>query len=361
MHVRHLRTGSWLLALAVTLAVGTAPLGARQRPAYELGSLRVAPGTVEHGVLDVAAGDDALSGMPVTVVHGAQRGPVLALIAGVHGAEITPILALQAWPPRLDPRTLRGTIVIVHVANMASFLARSVHVNPVDRKNLNRVFPGRADGSLTERIAHVLSTQVIAHADVVVDVHSGDAHEDLRPWTGFYARLGTPEVIAKSRELAVAFGVPYVVEFPFAPTPDEPARYTGVVAVRRGIPAFDVEVGRLGNVEPDLVETICTGLDRLTRHLGMRDGDVPPVEGMQFVRERTTVAAAATGIFHASVRAGDNVTAGTVIGTVTDFHGRERQRVVAPRAGHLLHVLATPAVSKDETIATIATDVVAVR
>ncbi|WP_396625243.1 M14 family metallopeptidase [Luteitalea sp.] len=345
------------LIVVALLALLGVPGVARGVEPFRLGDLVVAPGSVGHGVLAVPAGSDGATEIPVSVIHGAQPGPVLALIAGVHGAEITPILALQAWAPRVDPAALRGTVVLVRVANVEAFLARSVRVNPVDRKNLNRVFPGRSDGSVTERIAHVLSTQVIPRADAVVDIHSGDAHEDLRPWTGYYAKIGGAAVIARSRAMAVAFGVPYVVEFPFAPRDEEPALYTGVVAVRRGIPAFDIEVGRLGNVEPDLVDLVAGGLDRLTRHLGMRDGALPPTPGLRFVRERVSVSAEATGIFHGRVRAGEEVAAGALIGEITDFHGRPAERVVAPRAGHVLFVLATPAVSRGEAIATIATAV----
>lgn len=343
-----------------SLVIGFAGAGAAgqaQQP-FAIGPLTAGPGEVAHGSLVVPDGIDPGTTIPITVVHGASPGPVLVLVAGVHGAETTPILALQAWQPALRPAALRGTVAMVMVANVQSFLARSVHVNPVDRKNLNRAFPGRADGTLTDRIAHVLSTEVIARADALVDIHSGDAHEDLRPWTGYYARLGAPDVIERSRAMAVAFGVPYVVQFPFSPAPAEPARYTGVVAVRRGVPAFDVEVGRLGNVEPDLIAQVTSGLDRLLVHLGMRDGTVSPAGPLHMVRARATVTSHATGIFHPAVRAGEDVVAGASIGYITDFHGRRLENLRAPAAGHVLHVLATPAVSKDEAVATLATDVV---
>ena len=349
------------ILLAVMMAIGApatvARAGEAQPVPFALGDLVVVPGAVGHGVLPVPAGVDPATEIPITVVHGARPGPVLALIAGVHGAEITPILALQAWTPRVDPAALRGTVVVVRIANLEAFFARSVRVNPVDRKNLNRVFPGRADGTVTERIAHVLSTQVVPRATAVVDIHSGDAHEDLRPWTGYYARLGSREVIERSRAMAAAFGVPWVVQFPFAPGVEEPSVYTGVVAVRLGIPAFDVEVGRLGNVEPDLVELVATGLDRLTRHLGMRDGPVPPTPDLRYVKTRASVNAETTGIFHGRVRAGEDVAAGTLIGEITDVHGRVRQRIEAPAAGHVLFVLATPAVSRGEPVLTLATQV----
>lgn len=349
------------MALALVMPMVTVmagPAAAQARPPFTIGPVTARPGEVAYGSLVVPDGVDAGTTIPITVAHGAQPGPVLVLVAGVHGAETTPILALQAWQPTLRPAALRGTVVMVMVANLPSFLERSVRVNPVDRKNLNRVFPGDAAGTLTDRIAHVLSTAVIPRGDYVVDIHSGDAHEDLRPWTGYYARIGSADVIARSRAMAMAFGVPYVVQFPFAPAPEELARYTGVVAVRRGTPAFDVEVGRLGNVEPELIAQVTAGLDRLLVHLGMRDGPASPTGPVHLVRARATVTAQATGIFHPAVRAGQDVAAGASIGYVTDFHGRRLEDLRAPAAGHVLHVLATPAVSQGEGVATLATDVV---
>jgi predicted deacylase len=127
----------------------------------------------------VPDGVDRGTFIPITIVHGARPGPVLALVAGVHGSEYSPILALQALAPRLDPKEIRGTVVLVQVANIPAFLGRTVYTGPIDGKNLNRSYPGRADGSVSERIADVITNDVIRRTDFVVDVHSGDANEDL--------------------------------------------------------------------------------------------------------------------------------------------------------------------------------------
>src|ERR1700722_5699797 len=91
--------------------------------------------------------------IPITVIKGSKPGPVLALTAGIHGYEYPPILALQ----RLQVKKLAGTLIIVHVANMPSFLGRTVYFSPLDGKNLNRVFPGKKDGTEAEQIAHAIT------------------------------------------------------------------------------------------------------------------------------------------------------------------------------------------------------------
>ena len=105
---------------------------------------------------------------------------MLLLVAGTHGMEYVPILALQRLRTTIDPRTLRGTVLMVHTANMPSFLGRTIYYSPVDGKNLNRVFPGKADGTLSERIADVLTREMIGRATHVVDLHCGDGNEALR-------------------------------------------------------------------------------------------------------------------------------------------------------------------------------------
>src|SRR3982074_2077023 len=137
----------------------------------------------ESRMIDVPTAGDAGTQIPVTTIRGAGPGPVLALIAGNHGYEYPPILALQRLRTLIDPAKLKGTIIMVHVANMPSFLGRTVYFSPVDGKNLNRVYPGRKDGTVSERIAYAITTEVIEKADYVVDLHCGDGNESLRPYS----------------------------------------------------------------------------------------------------------------------------------------------------------------------------------
>src|SRR5260370_42609571 len=104
-------------------------------------------------LLEIQSVLDAGTQFPITTIRGSHPGPVLALIAGNHGYEYPPILALQKLRSQIDPAKVCGTIVMVHVANMPSFLGRTVYFSPIDGKNLNRVYPGRKDGTVSERIA----------------------------------------------------------------------------------------------------------------------------------------------------------------------------------------------------------------
>ena len=346
---------STLLTFWVALAcTGASAAQPSARPSLSVGHISAPPGTMASGRLEVPAAADGATFIPISIVNGVRPGPVLALIAGVHGSETTPILALQELLPKLDASRVAGAVILVHVANVPSFLGRTIYVSPVDGKNLNRQFPGRADGTISERIAHVLTTEVIGRADYVVDIHSGDANEDLRPWTGFYAKYGTPDVIRRSRDMAVAFGVELVVEFPFVPASRAQATYTGPTAVQLGKPSFDVEVGRLGLIEPKNIATVVDGLLSVMRHLRMLEGEPFRARQPWFIQRRVSVAADQDGIFYPLVAAGAHVAKGMRLGYVTDFYGRTVQEVVATETGAVLSIIATPPVKKGETLVLIA-------
>ena len=121
-----------VLVLAAILAVTQAPAPLR------VGSLTALPGETVSGWLEVPDGIDAGTRIPVSVAHGARKGPVLALVAGTHGYEYTSIVALPRVLARLDPQNMAGSVILVHMANPPAFYGRRVYYSP-DGKNLNRV------------------------------------------------------------------------------------------------------------------------------------------------------------------------------------------------------------------------------
>ena len=177
---------------------------------FSVGGITASKGTRVSGFLNVPPGTDAGSKIPITVIHGATPGPVLALLAGIHGYEYPPITALQSIRSEIDPTVLQGTVILVHVANLPSFLGRTIYYSPVDGKNLNRMFPGNAQGTLSQRIAHQITNKVIDQADYLIDLHSGDGNEALRPYV-YMPVTGDAGFDMKIKGLAVAFGLDHIV------------------------------------------------------------------------------------------------------------------------------------------------------
>jgi predicted deacylase len=336
-----------LVMIAAWLAASPA---AAQSP-FTLGGVTAAPGTLVAGTLTIAprAGDNGAD-VPFSVIHGAKPGPVLALVAGTHGMEYVPIVALQRMRTAIDPATLAGTVIMVHVANMPSYLGRTIYYSPADGKNLNRVFPGKADGTLSERIAEAITREVIMRATHVVDIHCGDGNESLRPYV-YWMTNGTPEVAEGSRRLALASGFDHIVIDRGRPTDPAQSVYLSNTAILRGKPALTVESGYLAVTDEESVARIERAVAGWLRELGMRASGPPPVAAPIWIDRSEVLASAATGIFTATVARNDTVAAGTLIGRITDFHGRVLQEIKAPFGGIVLYVLGTPPISKGEPVA----------
>src|SRR5688500_13089487 len=157
--------------------------------------------------ISVKSNDGDSTYIPITILNGQQKDPVLGLIAGIHGYEYTPIMAMQKMPHQLDLNLINGTNIIIQVASVNAFFKRSVFYNPTDGKNLNRVFTGRKDGTITECIAYVISNEIISRCNYLVDIHAGDASVDLHPYVGYY-NYGSQT--AKAKQMAEALGFSWV-------------------------------------------------------------------------------------------------------------------------------------------------------
>ena len=118
----------------------------------------------------------------MAVVHGARPGPVLALVAGAHGTEYASIIAIEKLIESTRSRVGVGDGHPRAARQHASFEQKVPHVNPVDGKSMNRFYPGKADGTQTERALFLLTRQIVERCDFLIDFHGGDLDEDLRPY-----------------------------------------------------------------------------------------------------------------------------------------------------------------------------------
>ena len=303
--------------------------------------------TIEHDYIEVAGTDVSI---PVSTVTGSAPGPVLALIAGTHGYEYPPIMAMHRILERPELGSMRGTLIIVHLANPSSFYGRTIYLNPADGVNLNRAFPGDPNGTESQRIAHALTTEVIEKADFLVDLHAGDGNEDLRPFT-YMPEIGDEELDRKTRELAIAFGLDHIV-IDRAPPPDpEASRFTDHTALSRGIPAITTETGGLGSTEERYIGLAEAGVLNVMRHLGMIPGEADMRDDIVWLEDAEVVTSPERGLFRATVESGHAVAENGRLGILVDEFGREVAVIRSPIAGIVNYVVATPPVSTGEPIA----------
>jgi len=334
----------------IVLAVLAISGAAQARDVSQLGPLRAGTGQALSGYLEVPALNDGGARIPVSLVRGAGDGPVLALVAGTHGYEYPGITALQRLRQSIDPGALRGTLILVHIANPPSFYGRTVYTSPADGKNLNRVFPGRPDGTLSERIAHAITTQVIAKADFLVDLHAGDANEALRPYV-YMPVTGDARLDTATRGMALAFGLDHIVIDAGRIAPPDATKFVDQTALARGIPAITTETGQLGLNDERSVALAEHGIQNLMRHLGMLEGTVAPNTGVVWLEDYQVVTSPANGVFRASVRDGYAVAEGGLLGELFDAFGAKLGDVRAPFAGIVNYVIGTPPAVEGQPLA----------
>ena len=327
--------------LAAATASAQAPL--------TVGTASARPGETASGVIAVPDGSDPGAQIPVSVVNGAKPGPVLALVAGTHGYEYTSIVALPRVLAKLDPRHMAGAVIFVHMANPPAFYERRIYRN-VDGKNLNRVYPGNASGTQTERIAFALTRDVIDQATHLIDMHCGDGNESL--WRYSYWQItGDAKMDAAGKEMALAFGLDYVVIDRERPKDAAHSLYTANTAVLRGKPAITVESGGMGATDEESVAAQEKGALSVIAHLGIQDLPSARVVKPVFVDRSEVVTSPVTGVWRWTVEKMQTVAEGAVLGHVRDPYGKVLAEVKAPFAGKVLYVVGTPPVSKGEPVA----------
>jgi len=333
--------------IVMTLLV--APVAA-QDSRLSVGPLRPQPGQTVWAMVAAPPGRDGTAEVPISVIRGVRPGPVLALIAGNHGYEYTPILALQKALTAIDAKQLAGSLILVHVANMPSFLGRTIYFSPVDGKNLNRVYPGKRDGTQSERIAWLITTEVIEKADYVLDLHCGDGNESLRPYL-YQAVTGDKAMDERIAALALSFGMDHIVLDRNRPKDPAQSLYCSTTAITRGKPALTIESGFLGVSDAGSVEAILRGVRGTMGHLKMMETAAAPAVRPVYYEPSEVIASPATGILYWHVERDQQVAKGALVAHVTDFFGKKIGEMRAPFDGLVLYIVATPPISKGQPVA----------
>src|ERR1043166_1587830 len=217
---------------------------------FRVGTASAPRGQTARGAIEVPAGVDAALSIPVAVVNGARPGPVLAIVSGSHGTEYASIIAVERLIQRLDPKALTGTVILVPLVNIPSFEQKIAHVNPTDGKSMNRFYPGKADGTQTERASLAITREVVEKSDHLIDLHGGDLDESLRPYA-YWTKTGNEQQDAKSREMLRPFGLDTIIISADRPKDPAASRYLENTASVRGKPSFAAEAGYAGTVETD--------------------------------------------------------------------------------------------------------------
>ncbi len=306
---------------------------------FAIAGATIAPGTardVAFQITTLATGTP--SALAIRVLHGARPGPAVFVSAAIHGDEIIGTAIIQRLAQECDPQTLAGTLLLVPVANIFGFMTRSRYLP--DRRDLNRSFPGSANGSIAGQLANIFYREVVGRCTLGIDIHSAAIHRYNLPQIRIAA--GNTRLI----ELAMAFGAPVIMESPLR---DGSLRD---LAHKQGVDMLLLEAGEALRFDRLSVETGVAGVNRVLAHLGMIEADDGLTEvGIPARANRSVwVRSPRGGVAHFVRESGDPVRKGDVLGCVTGLFGEDAQDMVSPADGIIIGHATLPVVHQGDAL-----------
>jgi hypothetical protein len=303
----------------------------RKPAAVRIGATDVPAGS--HAVIDLPVADlytHTPMTMPVHVYHGRRAGPTVFITAALHGDELNGIEIIKRLLRQASLKHLRGCLMAIPIVNVFGFINRSRFLP--DGRDLNRSFPGREEGSIAARLANIVVSQIICQADYGIDLH-----------TGAVGRTNLPQIRANLRdervlEMAEAFGSPVIID---ASLRDGSLRK---FAAERAVPVIVYEAGEAMRFDELSIRAGVRGVGRVLRMLGVLPERKRPRPALPSARANATtwVRSPASGMIRPQCRLGARVTAGQLLGRVTDPFGEFAEDVRASVSGLVIGRTTSP-------------------
>ena len=312
------------------------------KEAITYGGLTALPGTKKSGWAPVL---DTEKTMPLTVINGAGKGRTALVTAGIHGGEYPCIECAIRLAREIDPAEVSGQIVIFHPVNYDAFIQRRAYIVPEDGKNLNRQFPPDPNGTISQKMAHVLTEEYIKRADFHLDMHGGDIPESLPPYV-YYAGVGNEAVVARAEAAAAVVHANFVVR---SSATTGMYNYSTII----GTPSILVELGGRGLWSEEEVKDYLRNAYNVLKHLDILPGEPDaPKEKAYVIRKAEYIDATVNGCWYPLVGLEERVGQGQLLGVVKDVFGNVLEEVRAEYDAMILFKTVSLAIEKGEAIIT---------
>lgn len=293
------------------------------------GRKKVMPGDVAQ--IDLPVSETVThkpSKLPITVVRGTKPGPTLFVTGAVHGDEINGVAVVRKLLDVLEPDSLKGTLIGVPVVNRFGFQSQDRYLP--DRRDLNRFFPGDADGSMASRIAHKLFKEVIMISDAGVDLHT--AAQGQSNLCHVRGNADDPAV----RELMRSFGTPIALHG------EGPRGSLRRAASAAGVPTVLFEAGEPSRFQHHVIEIGFNGVLRVMKNMGMTNKRARRSDMQIIVRRSEWIRTDHGGLLDMDITPGDLVRARQRVATIHDPFGRHVDEIAAPHGGVILSTATVP-------------------
>lgn len=284
--------------------------------------------------------------VPILIERSKKPGPTVLITAGIHGDEVNGVEIVRQIISKGINKPKKGTIICIPVINVFGF----IHMDREfpDGRDLNRVFPGIKGGSLASRVAFKLVTEILPHADLVLDFHTGGADR----FNAAQIRIIKGEKTLD--ELAKIFGAPFVY---YSKNLNKSFRNT---CHKLGIPILLFEGGKSFHIDNTVTNTAVNGTKRVLHHLGMLNRNFKvsqPKKPCVNIVGSKWIRAKYSGMFKATVVINSEVKKGDVIGNITDPYGSFNHFVKAPNSGYIFNINESPIIYQGDAIFHISTKV----
>ncbi|WP_179343250.1 succinylglutamate desuccinylase/aspartoacylase family protein [Winogradskyella ursingii] len=284
--------------------------------------------------------------VPIIIERSKKPGPTVLITAGIHGDEVNGVEIVRQIIAKGINKPKKGTIICLPVINVFGF----IHMDREfpDGRDLNRVFPGIQGGSLASRVAFKLVTEVLPHADLVLDFHTGGSGRFNA------AQVRIVENDPKLKELAEIFGAPFIY---YSKNLNKSFRNT---CYKLNIPILLFEGGKSFHIDSNITNTGVNGAKRILNHLQMLGSKFKvsqPKKSCIYVSESKWIRAKFSGMFKSTVSINSEVKKGAILGHITDPYGSFNHFVKAPNDGYIFNVNESPIIYQGDAIFHISTNV----
>jgi predicted deacylase len=296
--------------------------------------------------------------VPVAVIANGE-GPTVLFVGGNHGGEYEGPVTLLKLIRQLQPAQVQGRVIILPALNLPAVLAGE-RLSPLDGKDMNRVFPGRWNGTISEVIAHYVHEEILPLCDAVIDLHSGGASLSLMPYISMHY-LDDEAQRERTWQAMMAFQSPLALVMKEISGPG----LLDYAVERAGKVFLCAEVGGAGTLTPETASIMETGVDNLLKHFGLIEGQalrreergLAPVQIMEIPDAAFYHAAMSAGIYESFYELGDHVDADRPLGQIhfVQYPQREAEMVVTQRSGMLVGSRGPGRVAMGDVVGVVAT------
>lgn len=301
---------------------------------------KINPGESKEVSFDVAKlHTSSTIDVPVIIERSKKPGPIVLFTAGIHGDEVNGVEIVRQLIAKGINKPKCGTIICIPVINIFGFI--NLKREFPDGRDLNRVFPGSSHGSLASRVAHKLISEIVPHADYIIDFHTGGSGRFNAP------QLRIVKENKQLNDLAKVFGAPFVL---YSRNLSKSFRGT---CHKLGKPLLLYEGGKSFHIDDTVTNHGVNGAKRILNHLGMLNSKFKasaPKKDCVFINESRWQRAHLSGMFKASITINSKVKKGEVLGNITDPYGKFNHFVKAESGGYIINVNESPIVYQGDAL-----------